>query len=83
MGRWWKELNFVTTLPYTRDRIVECYFWALGVYSELKYSKARLMVAKVLAIITIIDDTYDSFGKPDELEIYTDAVQKYVLLHTT
>ncbi|XP_031119843.1 vetispiradiene synthase 3-like [Ipomoea triloba] len=75
--RWWKELDFVTTLPYARDRAVESYFWALGVFFELEYSKARLMIAKSIAMIAIIDDTFDSFGTPDELEIYTDAIQKW------
>ncbi|XP_019167988.1 PREDICTED: vetispiradiene synthase 3-like [Ipomoea nil] len=77
LTRWWKELDFVTTLPYARDRVVESYFWALGVFFELEYSKARLMIAKSIAMIAIIDDTFDSFGTPDELEIYTDAIQKW------
>ncbi|XP_031120108.1 vetispiradiene synthase 3-like, partial [Ipomoea triloba] len=75
--RWWKELDFVTTLPYARDRAVECYFWVLGVYFEAKYSKARLMLAKIITMTSVLDDTYDSFGKPDELEIFTDAIQKW------
>ncbi|CAN4114379.1 unnamed protein product [Withania somnifera] len=39
VSRWWKDLNFVKTLPYARDRVVECYFWALGVYFEPQYSQ--------------------------------------------
>ncbi|XP_019167986.1 PREDICTED: vetispiradiene synthase 3-like [Ipomoea nil] len=75
--RWWKELDFVTTLPYARDRAVESYFWALGVLFEPEYSNARLMIAKSVAMIAVIDDTFDSFGTPNELEIYTDAIQKW------
>ncbi|KAH0711521.1 hypothetical protein KY289_007480 [Solanum tuberosum] len=26
VSRWWKDLDFVTTLPYARDRVVEGYF---------------------------------------------------------
>ncbi|XP_031119892.1 vetispiradiene synthase 3-like [Ipomoea triloba] len=77
MKRWWKELDFVTTLPYIRDRVVECYFWSVGVYFEVKYSKARLMLAKSIIMASVIDDTYDTFALPDELEIFTSAIQKW------
>ncbi|KAK4398457.1 Bicyclogermacrene synthase [Sesamum angolense] len=32
--RWWKDLDFANRLPFARDRVVECYFWALEVYFE-------------------------------------------------
>ncbi|KAG5574791.1 hypothetical protein H5410_054925 [Solanum commersonii] len=71
VSRWWKELDFVTTLPYARDRVVECYFWALGVYFEPQYSQARVMLAKTISIISIVDDTFDSYGIVKELNTYT------------
>lgn len=78
VSRWWKDLDFATTLPYARDRVVECYFWAVGVYFEPQYSQARVMLAKTIAMISIVDDTFDSYGKVKELEIYTDAIQRYM-----
>lgn len=78
--RWWKDLDFVTTLPYARDRAVECYFWTVGVYSEPQYSQARVMLAKTIAMISIVDDTFDAYGIVKELEVYTDAIQRYELL---
>ncbi|KAL3355509.1 hypothetical protein AABB24_019538 [Solanum stoloniferum] len=77
VSRWWKELDFVTTLPYTRDRVVECYFWALGVYFEPQYSQARVMLTKTLAMTSIVDDTFDAYGTVKELEKYTDAIQRW------
>ncbi|XP_060167416.1 viridiflorene synthase [Lycium barbarum] len=77
VSRWWKDLDFVTTLPYARDRAVECYFWTLGVYAEPQYSQARVMLAKTIALISIVDDTFDSYGTVKELEVYTDAIQKW------
>lgn len=74
--RWWKDLDFVTTLPYARDRAVECYFWTVGVYSEPQYSQARVMLAKTIAMISIVDDTFDAYGIVKELEVYTDAIQR-------
>ncbi|CAH9100333.1 unnamed protein product [Cuscuta europaea] len=77
ISRWWKELDFVTTLPYARDRAVECFFWALGVYYEPQYSKARVMLAKNILMVSILDDTYDAYGTIEELEVYTDAICKW------
>ncbi|KAK6129761.1 hypothetical protein DH2020_036498 [Rehmannia glutinosa] len=74
--RWWKELDLVSKLSYARDRVVECYFWTLGVYFEPQYSRARVMLAKTIAMISIIDDTYDSYGTLDELAIFTDAIER-------
>ncbi|CAN4114339.1 unnamed protein product [Withania somnifera] len=76
VSRWWKDLNFVKTLPYARDRVVECYFWALGVYFEPQYSRARVMLVKTIAIISIVDDTYDAYGTTEELATYTDVIQR-------
>ncbi|KAK6129778.1 hypothetical protein DH2020_036485 [Rehmannia glutinosa] len=75
--RWWKELDLVSKLSYARDRVVECYFWTLGVYFEPQYSRARVMLAKTIAMISIIDDTYDSYGTLDELAIFTDAIERW------
>lgn len=66
----------MSKLPYARDRVVECYFWTLGVYYEPQYSVARIMLTKTIAMISIIDDTYDSYGTVEELKIFTDAVQR-------
>ncbi|KAM3360291.1 hypothetical protein P3S68_020003 [Capsicum galapagoense] len=76
--KWWKDLDFVTTLPYARDRAVECYFfWTIGVYFEPQYSQARVMLAKTIAMISIVDDTFDAYGIVKELETYTDAIQRW------
>lgn len=77
LSRWWKELDLVSKLAYARDRMVECYFWTVGVYFEPQYSRARIMLAKTIAMISVIDDTYDSYGTVDELQIFTDAVQRW------
>ncbi|PIN06856.1 Viridiflorene synthase [Handroanthus impetiginosus] len=77
VSRWWKELDLVSKLSYARDRIVECYFWTLGVYFEPQYSAARIMLTKTIAMISVIDDTYDAYGTIKELTVFTDAVQKW------
>ncbi|KAJ0590975.1 putative (-)-beta-caryophyllene synthase [Helianthus annuus] len=77
LSRWWKRLDVPNNIPYTRDRLVECYFWALGLYFEPKYTHARIFLAKVTSIATILDDTYDVYGTYEELKIFTEAIQRW------
>nr|AGB05610.1 sesquiterpene synthase 1 [Valeriana officinalis] len=74
---WWEKLNVAEKMPYARDRFVECYFWGLGVYFEPQYSRARKMFVKVINLTSLIDDTYDSYGTFDELDLFTDAVKRW------
>nr|AAC39432.1 germacrene C synthase [Solanum lycopersicum] len=77
LTRWWKDLDFANKYPYARDRLVECYFWILGVYFEPKYSRARKMMTKVLNLTSIIDDTFDAYATFDELVTFNDAIQRW------
>lgn len=63
-------------LPFARDRVVEAYIWALGVYYEPKYSLARIILAKVIILATFIDDMYDVYATLDELVLFTDAIER-------
>ncbi|KAM7493650.1 hypothetical protein LguiB_028259 [Lonicera macranthoides] len=75
--RWWKDLNVAEKLPFARDRIVECYFWILGVYFEPQYFFARRILTKVVSLTTIIDDIYDVYGTIEELILFTNAIQRW------
>lgn len=74
---WWKELDFARKLPFARDRIVEGYFWIVGVYFEPQYALARAIMSKVIAITSIIDDIYDAYGTYKELQIFTEAIERW------
>lgn len=76
--RWWKDLNVAEKLPFARDRLVELYFWILGVYFEPQYLLARRIILKPISIVSIIDDIYDSHGLFEELVLFTDAVERFV-----
>uniref|UniRef100_A0A151UEB1 (+)-delta-cadinene synthase isozyme A n=1 Tax=Cajanus cajan TaxID=3821 RepID=A0A151UEB1_CAJCA len=65
-------------MPFARDRIVESCFWILGVYFEPQHSLARRIMIKVIAISSIIDDMYDAYGTIDELELFTNAIERLV-----
>ncbi|KAM3750008.1 hypothetical protein ACB098_04G004700 [Castanea mollissima] len=75
--RWWKDLDFATKLPFARDRIVECYFWILSVYFEPQYSLARKILTKAISMTSILDDIYDAYGTLEELEPFTEAIERW------
>nr|Q5SBP6.1 RecName: Full=Germacrene-D synthase; AltName: Full=(-)-germacrene D synthase [Ocimum basilicum]AAV63786.1 germacrene D synthase [Ocimum basilicum] len=77
IARWWKELDLGNKLPFARDRVVECYFWILGVYFEPQYNIARRFMTKVIAMTSIIDDIYDVHGTLEELQRFTDAIRSW------
>ncbi|KAA8526909.1 hypothetical protein F0562_008862 [Nyssa sinensis] len=77
IARWWKDLDFVTKLPFARDRVVECYFWILGIYFEPQYFLARRIITKVIAMTSIIDDIHDVYGTPEELVLFIDAIERW------
>ena len=64
-------------LTFSRDRLMENYLWAMGIVSEPQFSKCRIGLTKFVCILTVIDDMYDVYGSLDELERFTDAVDRY------
>ncbi|KAJ4724609.1 Terpene synthase [Melia azedarach] len=74
---WWNDLNLISEYPYSRDRVVELYFWCVAEYFESRYSRARVMLTKILMILTVMDDTYDAYGTLDELQCFTQAIERW------
>ncbi|XP_006293315.2 alpha-humulene/(-)-(E)-beta-caryophyllene synthase isoform X2 [Capsella rubella] len=72
--RWYKDLGLDSKLPYARNRTVESYLWAVGAYFEPCYSQARINLAIVVILLTLVDDTYDAYGTIEELEPFTNAL---------
>ncbi|KAE8780056.1 beta-sesquiphellandrene synthase-like [Hordeum vulgare] len=74
--RWWNNLQVHSRLPFARDRLVECYLWMLGVYYQPSCSRGRIILTIVIYTTTIFDDIYDSFGTPEECELFTQWVER-------
>ncbi|XXG69481.1 hypothetical protein AAC387_Pa06g2333 [Persea americana] len=78
ISMWWRHWDFGAKLPFIRDRVVECYFWILEVYSEPQHSRARRIMTKCISLTSILDDIYDAYdGTLEELELYTNAIQRW------
>nr|POE94079.1 putative terpene synthase 12 [Quercus suber] len=76
MSRWWKG-SLANKLSFSRDRLMECFFWTVGMAYEPQFSHLRKGLTKVFSLITAIDDVYDVYGTLDELELFTDAVERW------
>ncbi|XP_042483500.1 (-)-germacrene D synthase-like isoform X2 [Macadamia integrifolia] len=77
LSEWWKELDFISKLPWARDRLVECYFWTVGEYFEPYYGFARKFFTKICLLTSIIDDTYDVYGTLEELQLFTNEIERW------
>ncbi|KAF8408838.1 hypothetical protein HHK36_004907 [Tetracentron sinense] len=75
LSRWWKDIDIAKKMPFARDRLVECYFWGLGVYFEPQYASGRILMTKLVSIVSIIDDIFDVYGTLEELQLFNDAIQ--------
>ncbi|KAL0550273.1 hypothetical protein IC582_014779 [Cucumis melo] len=76
-AKWWKDHKLKELLPFARIRVVEIYVWASGVRYEPKYCNTRRTLAKIITFISVIDDMYDVYATLDELQLFTDAIQRW------
>ncbi|PIA58431.1 hypothetical protein AQUCO_00500394v1 [Aquilegia coerulea] len=73
---WWRNLGMATKLTFARDRLVESFISSVGIAYEPQYARCREWLTKVMKFVLIIDDVYDMNGSLDELELFTDAVER-------
>ncbi|XP_044461394.1 terpene synthase 10-like [Mangifera indica] len=77
VSNWWRNTGLGEKLSFARDRLLANFFWTLGLTSEARFGHFRRMLTKVNALITTIDDVYDVYGRMDELELFTDAIERW------
>ncbi|ONK72264.1 uncharacterized protein A4U43_C04F17540 [Asparagus officinalis] len=77
ISTWWRELGLIKKLSFARDRVVECYFWILGVHFEPQFSEGRILLTKIIALTSVMDDIFDAYGTLEELHQFNDAIQRW------
>ncbi|PNT62559.1 hypothetical protein BRADI_4g04987v3 [Brachypodium distachyon] len=77
LAKWWKELSGFIGLSYVRDRLVECYLWALVPHCEESFALPRIIFAKANVLLTVMDDTYDMHATIEECRQLHEAVQRW------
>ncbi|KAJ8769513.1 hypothetical protein K2173_005116 [Erythroxylum novogranatense] len=78
-SKWWQHTGFSQKLPFSRDRIAECFLWSLEYAMEPQHSYFRTECAKIIQLFTTIDDIYDVYGTLEELELFTSTLEKWDL----
>ncbi|XP_038987779.1 alpha-terpineol synthase, chloroplastic-like isoform X2 [Phoenix dactylifera] len=77
LTRWWKDVGLGDKLSFARDRLIEYFFFATGIVFEPHLGYCREELTKAFALVAIIDDFYDIYGTPEELNLFTNAVQRW------
>ncbi|XP_074560496.1 monoterpene synthase 8, chloroplastic-like [Curcuma longa] len=77
VSRWWTELGIAQKLPFARDRLTENYLWTVGWTSEPEHWRFREEQTKANCFVTLIDDVYDVYGTLDELQLFTDTIDRW------
>ncbi|KAL6865278.1 hypothetical protein ACP4OV_016429 [Aristida adscensionis] len=77
ISQWWKDLYQDVELSYSRDRVVECFFWSYTAFYEEEYSRARIMFTKTYSLLSLLDDTYDVHATLDECHKLTEAIRRW------
>ncbi|CAL5356709.1 unnamed protein product [Camellia sinensis] len=60
-----------------KDRVVENYLWSLGEAFEPKFENFRSMETRINILATCVDDVYDAYGTLDELQLFTNATDRW------
>ncbi|CAH8357507.1 unnamed protein product [Eruca vesicaria subsp. sativa] len=77
VSSWWRETGLANQLHFSRDRIVENYFWTIGQIQEPQFGYVRRIMAKIYTLLTTIDDIYDIYGTLEELQLFTAAFENW------
>ncbi|KAL9322767.1 hypothetical protein ACSQ67_010820 [Phaseolus vulgaris] len=80
LSRWWWDIGLSTKLKFVRHGLVESFIWSLTIFPEPQFAICHKELTKVGYLLTILDDIYDIYGTLDELELFTDAIERFVQL---
>uniref|UniRef100_I1PK98 Terpene synthase metal-binding domain-containing protein n=2 Tax=Oryza glaberrima TaxID=4538 RepID=I1PK98_ORYGL len=74
---WWKDLCGYMELSYVRDRVIEAYTWSYMSFYEESFAWTRMFLAKIIALTTVMDDTYDTHATIEESRLLNTAIQRW------
>ncbi|KAG4967616.1 hypothetical protein JHK87_033267 [Glycine soja] len=74
---WWRDIGLASKLSFARDRLVEAFCWSLAMFPQPQFNNCHNEITKVGILLVILDDVYDIYGTLDELELFTNAVERW------
>ncbi|GLJ38508.1 hypothetical protein SUGI_0784660 [Cryptomeria japonica] len=70
LSSWWVDFG-ISKLVAIRERTIEYHFWVDSSVDEEELSTSRVAFAKLVTVMTIMDDIYDDYGTHEELKCIT------------
>uniref|UniRef100_A0A0E0HU68 Uncharacterized protein n=1 Tax=Oryza nivara TaxID=4536 RepID=A0A0E0HU68_ORYNI len=77
ISEWWRDLNEHVELSYLRDRVVESYTCSHMLFYEEGLAFTRITFTKIIVLIIMMDDTYDSHATIQECRKLNEAIQRW------
>lgn len=74
--RWFEDYR-LDQLGLSEHYIYTTYLIGIAVVSDPEFSDARLMYAKYVMLLTVVDDLFDGFASKDELLNIIELVERY------
>jgi len=75
--RWWMGLGLAQEIPATRDQILKWYMFPMTILQGQSFSRYRIEITKIIAIVSIVDDIFDVVATQEELSRFTEAIKMW------
>ncbi|CAL1397694.1 unnamed protein product [Linum trigynum] len=76
LSRWWDEVGLAANVG--RDQLlVKASAWPMATLAGSEFSEHRVDLAKIIALVYLIDDIFDTYGSLEELTLFTEAVTRW------
>jgi (3S)-linalool synthase len=69
------DLGLVQEIPIVRDQVLKWYMWSMTTLQGYSFSRYRVEITKIIALIYVVDDIFDLVGTLEELSHFTEAVK--------
>lgn len=70
-------MGLIENFNFMRDRLVESFMCAVGLVFQPMHSSFRKWLTKMVVFVLVIDDIYDNYGSLEELQHFTNAVDRW------
>ncbi|EEF48749.1 1,8-cineole synthase, chloroplast precursor, putative [Ricinus communis] len=82
VSNWWNNLGLASELKFARDQPEKWCMWPLVGVTDPSLSWQRIELAKPVSLVYLIDDIFDLGGTPDQLTLFTEAVNRWEITAT-
>ncbi|KAK3431929.1 hypothetical protein EUGRSUZ_E03062 [Eucalyptus grandis] len=74
------RLGLGEEMEFVRDQRLKWYMWSMAILTDPSLSELRVELIKPISLVYIIDDIFDVYGKADELILFTEVIERYIVV---